>query len=77
MYDIYSVKNPKSINLLNFHVRKDTLCLDTSMHVPDMPNTMIEQSRLERMWLVPVSSLDNRDDKMILKKLTFNSGFTI
>ena len=34
MYDIYLVKKPKSINLLNFHLGKDYLCLDTSMHVP-------------------------------------------
>ena len=34
MYDIYSVKNPKSINLLNLHPGKDYMCLDTSMHVP-------------------------------------------
>ena len=45
MYDIYSVKNPKSINLLNFHLDKDYLRLDTNMNVPYYslePNT-IEQ----------------------------------
>ena len=64
MYDIYSVKNPKSINLLNFHLDEDYMCLDvyeyacTILFIRALPHrTVIINIRVDvsrRMWLTSV-----------------------